>query len=898
VSEVSVHLTLDGKEAWAEEGDTILEVASREGIDIPHLCDSEGHGNGVCRLCMVETDSSGRGVPSCSTRVREGMAVRTGSPHLAELRKGILSLLMEEHGDHEGAHACRVEAYARECGVEPVHRRPNVRHVDASHPAILFNPTVCILCRKCIIACNDEQVHEVLSLAGRGRDTRISFDLGVPMGESGCTSCGACVDACPTDALIEKDWRPAERTVITTCPYCGVGCTVEYGVADGRIVWARGVGGDTVNQGKLCVKGKFAFQHEASGDRLRTPLVRREGIPKGPLLGRKPEEVFREATWSEALDLVTERIRTLRDKHGPAAIAGIASDRSTNEDIFAFQKFMRAAVGTDNVDQSATLCHAPSAAMLSWALGAGASTNPVHDLKNARTILLVGSNTERAHPVIAAYIKRAARDGAHLIVVDPRRLEIERFARLSLNLRSGTDVVLFSAMAKFILDHGWEDRAFIEGRTEGFEAWAKALEPFNLEDASRVTGVPAEDIRLAATLYAREGPSVICWTLGITEHENGSDNVSALVNLALLTGNLSKPGTGLNPIRGQNNVQGGADMGSTPGSLPGYQSLFDPAVRAKFEARWGRPLPDTKGWKSTEMIQLARSGLVRLLYISGENSVRSHPDSRSVAEAFGKLDFLVVQDLYLTETAEYADVVLPAASSFEKSGTFTNTERRVQLVRPLVDPPGEARADWEIYADLAARLGYPMEYAGSQEIMEEIGDLAPAYAGVRHDRLGVGGLPWPTRKGESAGTPVLHMHEFVRGKARFRPVAWPVHRTEPGGEYPYVLVTGRHREQYHTGTMTRRSPVIESLAQGPAIEMNPEDMRHEGLSEGGRMRMVSSRGAVEASVIASASLPRGVIFTTFHYSELPVNLLTPPTLDPITKTPAYKDARVRVEKLG
>ena len=895
---MAVHLTVNGADASAVEGDTILEVARKEGIDIPHLCDYEGHANGACRLCVVEADSKGRAVPSCSTRVREGMAIRTDTPHLDELRKGILSLLLDEHGAHEGAHECQLEAYGRRYGLESRHPGRHGSALDASHPAILFNPDVCILCRKCVVACNDDQVHEVLSLAGRGGGTRISFGLGVALGESDCASCGACVDACPTDALIEKGWGPAERTVVTTCPYCGVGCTVEYGVSGGRIVRARGVGGSSVNRGKLCVKGKFAFQHEASEDRLRTPLIRREGVPKGPLLGRDREEVFRTATWPEALDLVAERIRTIRDAHGTAAIAGIASDRSTNEDIFAFQKFMRAAVGTDNVDQSATLCHAPSAAMLSWALGAGASTNPVDDLGNARTILLVGSNTERAHPVIAASIKRAAKDGAHLIIVDPRRLEIGRFARLSLNLRPGTDVVLFSAMAKVILDNGWEDRAFIATRTEGFEAWAKALEPFDLEAASRVTGVPADDLRLAAALYAREGPSVIFWTLGITEHENGSDNVSALVNLALLTGNVGKAGAGLNPIRGQNNVQGGADMGSTPGSLPGYQSLLDPAVRATFEARWGRPLPEAKGWKSTEMIQLARGRLVRMLYISGENSVRSHPDSGSVAEAFGKLDFLVVQDLYLTETAEYADVILPAASSFEKAGTFTNTERRVQVVRRVFDPPGEARADWEIYADLASRLGYPMGYAGSQDIMEEIADLAPAYAGIRTDRLEVGGLQWPIRKDESAGTPILHMHEFVRGRGRFRPVAAPVRRTEPEREYPFVLITGRQREQYHTGTMTRRSPVIERLAQGPVIEMNPDDMRRDGLSNGDRVRMVSSQGAVEASVVASPSLPVGVIFTTFHYAELPVNVLTPPTLDPITKTPAYKDTRVRVEKVG
>lgn len=894
---MAVRLTLDGRETTADEGVTVFDAAKSAGVEIPNLCRFEGHENGVCRLCMVETDASGRASPACSTRVREGMAVRTDTPHLRELRRGVLSLLMDAHGIHDAEKSCRLESYASTYGVPRSRSAARTSALDDSHAAIAFDADLCILCRRCVIACQEEQVNEVLSLSNRGHGLRITFDLGVPLGESDCTSCGACVDVCPTGALIEKDWKPAERTVVTTCPYCGVGCTVEYGVAGGEIVWARGLEGAGVNRGKLCVKGKFAYQHARSEDRLLRPLIRRDGVPRGPLAGRRLEDVFREATWEEALDLIAAKIRETREAKGPMAVGGIASDRSTNEDVFAFQRFMRMAVGTDNVDQSATLCHAPSAAMLSWALGAGASTNPAHDLHNARTILLVGSNTERAHPVLGAYVKQAAKAGAHLVVVDPRRLEISRHAELTLALRPGTDVALFSAMARYILEKGWQDAAFIDSRTEGFDAWARALEPFTLEFASRVTGVPADAIARAAELYATQKPSAILWTLGVTEHENGSDNVSSLVNLALLTGNVGKPGSGLNPMRGQNNVQGGADMGATPGVLPGYQDYLNPEVRAKFERRWWGRLPKTAGVKSTEMMASARKGLLKFLYISGENSVRSHPDSQGVAEALRALDTLVVQDLFLTETAEYADVVLPAASSFEKSGTFTNTERRVQLVRPLFDPPGQAKADWWVYTELAKRLGAPLGYADPADIMEEIAELMPSYGGVTYDRLQSGGVQWPVRSRDDPGTEFLHTEAFARGKGRFRTLGWKPHDEAEAARFPYVLLTGRQREQYHTGTMTRRSPVVNAVTKGPRLEMNEDDMRREGLAEGEVVRIVSPRGAVEARAWSSPALAPGVLFTTFHYREMPVNILTPPTLDPITKTPAYKDTRVRLEKI-
>ncbi len=894
---MTVQFTLNGRRVEAAEGSSLLDVARREGVDVPTLCHLENHRNGVCRLCLVETDASGRVVPSCSTPVRDGMDVRTDTPHLRELRTSLLCLLREDHGHHEGAHACELERLADRYGVRANDTsNGRLRPVDRSHPAITFDPDLCILCRKCVIACQEDQVHGVVSLASTGTDTRIVFDGGNVLGESSCASCGACVDVCPTDALQEVGWQPAERTVRTTCPYCGVGCTVEYGVAQGRIVWARGVRGQGVNDGMLCVKGKFAFEHESSPERLQHPLVRIASVPRGPLGSRPAGAVFREASWEEALSLIAGKMQTLLATHGPSVFGGIACDRSTNEDIYAFQRLFRTAIGTNNLDASATLCHAPSAAMLSWALGTGASTNPIADLHAARTILVVGSSTERAHPVIAAHVKEAVRAGAHLVVVDPRLPELGRLAEHLLLLAPGTDVPLFSAMARYVLDQGWEDREFIAARTEGFEEWRQGLAPYTVEYAAQVTGVSADLIREVARLYATEKPSTILWSLGITEHSFGTDDVSALVNLALLTGNVGVPGSGLNPLRGQNNVQGAVDVGATSQNLPGYQSLTDAGVRQTFSRAWGTEVPRSPGLRSTEMIPAAIAGSVKFLYLVGENSLLSHPDPRGVDRALQSLDFLVVQDLFLTETAEYADVVLPAASSYEQSGTFTNTERRVQRVRPLLPPPGEARPDWEVFAELSARLGRPMPFETSADIMDELARVVPSYSGLSHARLERGGIQWPVTPERPEGTPRMHEKAFVRGRARFRPVSWAPIPVDP--EYPYVLITGRQREQYHTGTMTRRSRVVTAVTEGPVVEMHPEDLRKEGVRPGDRVGLVGRGVAVTLRTVANSGLRRGVLFTTFHYREAPVNLLVPPTHDPITKTPGYKDARVRVERVG
>jgi len=706
-----------------------------------------------------------------------------------------------------------------------------------------------------------------------------------PVSESVCVSCGECVDRCPVGALSAKDEAQPIREVKTTCIYCGVGCGLELGIRGGCIVRIRGEKDHVVNKGSLCVKGRFGLDFVGADDRLTHPLIKRNGT-------------FEEATWEEAMALAAEKLGTIKAASGPDAIAGLSSAKCSNEENFLFQKMVRAGIGTNNVDHCARLCHASTVAGLARAFGSGAMTNSIDELEHADCILVTGSNTTEAHPVIALRIKAAVtRHGARLIVADPRRIDLVRFAVLHLRQRSGTDVALFNAMMSVILEEGLCDEEFIASRTEGFEEMKAGLESCRPESAARITGVPEDLIREAARSYATAKRASIVYSMGITQHTTGTDNVLALANLAMLTGNVGKESTGVNPLRGQNNVQGACDLGALPNVYPGYQKVDDDEVRRKFEKAWDvSPLPSSPGLTVVEIMHAAAEGAIKGLCIMGENPMLSDPNVNHVRDALSNLDFLCVQDIFLSETAQLADVVLPAASFAEKDGTFTNTERRVQRIRKALTPPGEARPDWEIIFDLASRLGLNMQYSDPSEIMDEIASVTPIYGGISFDRIEDRGLQWPCPDKTHPGTRFLHGGEFKRGKGRFHATPFREAAEVPDKEYPYILTTGRYLEHFHTGTLSRRTAGLEKLSPPAPFEIHPEDAAREGIGDGDQVEVASRRGRVCARAVLTERSPRGTIFMPFHFREAAANVLTNDALDPVAKIPELKVCAVRLGK--
>ncbi|HUX15690.1 MAG TPA: formate dehydrogenase subunit alpha, partial [Phycisphaerae bacterium] len=730
--------------------------------------------------------------------VAPGMVVRTETPALQAHRRMVIELALSDHPHDcltcEKSGTCALQQYAYDLGVKEPRFGAAETAVEPVQdgPAIAYDRSKCILCGRCIQVCHQVQVSGAIDFLGRGFETRVSLPPDVARDDSGCTECGNCLDVCPTGALAYvgatghgRAWEFEQ--VRTICPYCGCGCTIVLNIHNGRIVTITGEPGLGVSDGLLCVKGRFGADFIGHEERLRTPLIRKDGelVP---------------ATWDEALALVAERLGDIRDRHGPDAVAGLSSAKTTNEENYLMQKFMRAVVGTNNVDHCARLCHASTVAGLARAFGSGAMTNSIADLDQADVIFVIGSNTTECHPIIGAAVKRAVRFGkTRLIVADPRVIELAEMADLHLQQRGGTDVALINALIHVILAEGLEAKAFIAERTEGFEDLRRAVEPYNPQMAAKITGVPAEKIVEAARLYAKAGDASIIYSMGITQHTTGTDNVLALANLAMVTGNIGRPGTGVNPLRGQNNVQGACDMGALPNVYPGYQAADDAAVRAKFEKAWGVRLPPAPGLTVVEILNAAAEGKVKALYCLGENPMLSDPDLTHVEEALKALDFLVVQDIFLTETAQLADVVLPAASFAEKDGTFTNTERRVQRVRKALPPPGEARADWKILSDLARQMGYAMDYPDPSAVQDEIAALTPSYAGITYDRLESGGLQWPCTGRDHPGTPILHKDRFTRGRGKFHAIEFIPPKELPDEEYPFLLSTGRILQHFHTG---------------------------------------------------------------------------------------------------
>ncbi len=885
-----VKLTIDGAEVVAGQGMTVLEAAREAGIYLPTLCyhpDLEPYAG--CRLCIVDIEGQ-RGLPTaCTTRVADGMVVRTSTPEIDQVRRNTLELILADHPTDcltcVKNQRCELQEVAAYLGVTGYRLRPMAgeRPVDASNPFFTLDRNYCILCQRCTRACDEVTAVNAIEIAGRGYDSWVSTSGDRHLMESICQSCGECVVRCPVAALVPGDYQLPTSEVATTCPYCGVGCMMYLGVRAGRIISVRGDKESQAGRGRLCVKGRYGiaeFVHHQ--ERLTTPLI-------------KKDSGFISAGWDEALDLVAGKLAG----YSGDQVAVISSAKSTNEDNYVIQKFTRAVLGTNNIDHCARLCHSPTVAGLAAAFGSGAMTNSNSDIGQAACILSIGSNTTESHPVIGFDVKGAVRHGARLIVANPREIRLVRYADIWLRQRPGSDVALLLAMAKVILDEGLHDRAFIEQRCENFDAFEKSLAGLDLATAEEITGVPQGQIAEAARMYASNSPAAILYAMGITQHSHGTDNVMAIANLAMLTGNIGKPGSGVNPLRGQNNVQGACDMGALPDVYSGYQAVTDPAIREKFEAAWDSQLPPDAGLTLGEIIEAIYQGRIKALYLIGENPMLSEPDANHVREALSRLEFFAAQDIFLTESAEMADVVLPGVSFAEKEGTFTNTERRVQRVRQAVEPVGDSRPDWLITCRLAQRMGARgFDFDHPSQIMDEIARLTPSYGGISYQRLEAGGLQWPCPTVEHPGTPILHTRKFTRGRGRFIPVEYKPPAELPDDDYPLLLTTGRSLFHYHTGSMTRRVKGLNEFKGEELLEINPADAEELGIGDGDCVKIISRRGQVTARAGVTGVSPPGLVFMTFHFAESPTNMLTNPEVDPVAKIPELKVCAVRIEKIS
>jgi len=902
-SQEALRLTIDGREVHVMPGATVIEAAAAAGIEIPTLCHHQLlEPSGGCRMCLVEVEGARGLLTACSTPATSGMVVRTDTERVRAARRDVLELLLAEHPldclTCERTGNCKLQDYAYEYGADgktiagqpygPQPERPLM--LDDTNPFFVRDLDKCVLCGRCVRICAEVMGYGAVDFVGRGTNTKVATSFDEPIEESSCVFCGNCVTICPTGALHPKQGRAQGRSfqydkVRTICPYCGVGCSIYLHVRNGRVIGSSAAEGPA-NRGLVCVKGHFGQDWLHSPDRLTDPLI------------RLPDGSFRVAGWDEALDLVAQRFGAIRDQYGPDAIGGLCSARCTNEENYLFQRLMRAAIGTNNVDHCARLCHASTVAGLALSFGSGAMTNSYWEFEDSDAFFIIGSNTTETHPVIGAVVERGRQRGAKLVVADPRETEMAARADVWLQQRPGTDVPLLWAMMNVILEEGLEDRAYIEERTERFAEVAAKVADYPPELAEEICGVPAEDIRRAARIYAQAGAAAILYSMGITQHTTGVDNVRSIANLAMLTGNVGKYAAGVNPLRGQNNVQGACDMGGLPGNYPGYQVVANQEHRAKFEAAWGTALSGDAGLTVVELMDAASEGKVRAIYVMGENPMLSDPDLTHVQESLETLDFLVVQDIFMTETARLADVVLPAASYAEKTGTFTNSERRVQLLRQAVAPPGNARPDSEIICELSTRLGHQLSYANQAEVMAEIASLTPIYGGICHERVAESGLQWPCLDADHPGTPYLHAKGFSRGRGQFAAIERRSPAEQPDDQYPLILTTGRILYHYHTGTMTRRSAGLHAHVPEGYIEVNETDARHLGLADGEMVRVSSRRGTVETRARVIPGIKRGVVFMPFHFAEAAANVLTNTALDPQAKIPELKVCAVRLEAAG
>jgi formate dehydrogenase major subunit len=853
---------------------------------------------------MVEISGERPLAPSCCRTPTDGMEVSSHNERARHSQKLVLELLQSDVTDTPYTRESELELWAGKLDIGtprfPARRQPNA---DVSHPAIAVNLDACIQCTRCQRACREEQVNDVIGYAQRGSQAEIVFDIADPMGHSSCVGCGECVQACPTGALMPANGVglvEPEKTVDSVCPYCGVGCLLTYHVKDNTILYVSGRDGPA-NHGRLCVKGRFGFDYVNHPHRLTQPLIRKPGVPKSAEVNFDPahwEDIFREADWDEALEVAANGLKKIRDQQGGQALAGFGSAKGSNEEAYVFQKLVRTGFGTNNVDHCTRLCHASSVAALLEGIGSGAVSNQVDDVAEAEVIIIIGSNTPENHPVAATFMKNAARAGKTLIVMDPRRTELARHASYYLQFKPDTDVALLNAMIHTIIEENLVNTEFVEKRTEDFELIRQNVVGFSPEEMAPICGIEAATIREVARRYATASGSMMFWGMGISQHIHGTDNARCLIALALMTGQVGRPGTGLHPLRGQNNVQGASDAGLIPMVFPDYQRVDNETARERFEALWHTTLDDKPGLTVVEIMNAILDGTLHGMYIMGENPAMSDPNLHHARQALAALDHLVVQDLFLTETASFADVVLPASAFPEKTGTFTNTDRRVQLGRRALDPPGHARQDLEIIQEIARRLGLDWQYPDAESVFAEMRQAMPSIGGISWQRLEQNSsVTYPCANEDDPGQPVVFQEDFptASGRGRFVPARLISADELPDKEFPYVLITGRQLEHWHTGAMTRRSRVLDAIEPEPVINIHPEDLATIGGTEGDLLRVASRRGELIAYARADSSMQREEIFIPFCYQEAAANLLTNEALDPYGKIPEFKYCAVQVE---
>ncbi|MCA0994848.1 formate dehydrogenase subunit alpha [Alloyangia pacifica] len=906
---------LDGQEVSAFPGETIWQVAKRLGTTIPHLCHKDAPGyrpDGNCRACMIEIDGERTLAASCCRAPAEGMKVTTDSARAKKSREMVMELLLADQPASAEAHdrSSHLWDMAEMTGVSesrfPKLEEARIPLLDDSHVAMKVNLDACIQCNLCVRACREVQVNDVIGMADRGHDAFPVFDMDDPMGESSCVACGECVQACPTGALMPAtvvdeaqhgDSRDFDEAVQSVCPFCGVGCQVSLKLKDGKVKYVEGINGPA-NEGRLCVKGRFGFDYIHHPHRLTKPLIRLEGAPKGLNVDpANPFTHFREASWDEAMEAAASGLAKLRDAGGET-VAGFGSAKCTNEEAYLFQKLIRQGFGHNNVDHCTRLCHASSVSALMENVGSGAVSATFNEIENADVAIVIGANPIENHPVAATFFKQFAKRGGKLIVMDPRGHALKRFASHMVQFRPGADVPLLNSIMSVIVEEGLYDQAYIDRFTENWESEKQHLAGFAPETLEDLTGIDAAMVRDVARTFAKGKAGLIFWGMGVSQHIHGTDNSRCLISLALMTGNVGKPGAGLHPLRGQNNVQGASDAGLIPMFLPDYQDVTDDGVRSAFTEIWGSDdFSGQKGLTVTEIMDAVHAGDIRGMYILGENPAMSDPDVVHARAALAKLEHLVVQDIFLTETANYADVILPAAAFYEKTGTVTNTNRQVQMGRAAATPPGAAREDWAITTELAQRLGLGWSYAHPREVFAEMTLGMPSLDNITWDRLErENAVTYPSLSPEDPGQPIVFADGFPRegGRARFTPASVIPPDETPDADYPMILTTGRQLEHWHTGSMTRRSKVLDAVEPGANCSLHPSTLRKLGVEPGGMVKLQTRRGEIEVMARADRAVAPDMVFLPFAYVEAAANILTNPAIDPYGKIPEFKFSAVRV----